>query len=98
MDGGISIADSHALFSRLDANLILTGKVFDYQDYLGLSGKAKVDFSALIIERRSREAVWTSRSFSEGDHGVFFFDWGKINTAHAMASEMVQSALETLVE
>ena len=98
MDGGISIADSHALFSRLDANLILTGKVFDYQDYLGLSGKAKVDFSALIIERRSREAVWTSRSFSEGDHGVFFFDWGKINTAHAMASEMVHSALETLVE
>ena len=98
MDGGISIADSHALFSRLDANLILTGKVFDYHDYLGLSGKAKVDFSALIIERRSREAVWTSRSFNEGDYGVFFFDWGKVNTAHAMASEMVQSALETLAE
>jgi hypothetical protein len=98
MDGGISIADSHALFSRLNANLILTGKVFDYQDSRGPTGKAKVDFSAQIIERRSREIVWTCESYNEGDHGVFFFDWGQVNTAHAMASEMVLSALETLVE
>jgi hypothetical protein len=33
-----------------------------------------------------------------GDEGVFFFDWGRINTAHKMASEMVASALETLAE
>lgn len=98
MDGGISIADSHALFSRLDANLILTGKVFDYQDSQGPTGKVKVDFSALIIERRSREIVWTCESHNEGDYGVFFFDWGKIHTAHRIASEMVASALETLAE
>jgi TolB-like protein len=98
MDDGISLADAHALFSKLNVDLILAGKIFDYQDYPGTSGKAKVDFSALAIERQSREVVWVCQSHNEGDYGVFFFDWGKINTAHTMASEMVASALETLVE
>jgi hypothetical protein len=57
-----------------------------------------VDFSALLIERKSQEVVWASESDNEGDDGVFFFDWGKVNTAHAMASEMVLSAVETIVE
>ena len=98
LDNGISLAGSRALFSRLDADLILTGKVFDYQDFEGSSGRAKVVFSALMIGRRGREVVWAGVSYNEGDYGVFFFDWGKITTAHVMASEMVQSALETLVE
>jgi len=98
MEGGISIADSQALFSKLGATLILTGKVFDYQDYPGPSGKAKVNFSALVIERWTREIVWACESYNEGDYGVFFFDWGEVNTAHAIATEMVVSALETLAE
>jgi hypothetical protein len=98
MDDGISFDDAHALFGKLNVDLILAGKIFDYQNSQGTSGTAKVDFSALAIERQSREVVWTSQSFNEGDYGVFLFDWGKINTAHVMASEMVQSALETLVE
>ena len=98
MDDGLSLADVHALFSKLNADLILAGKIFDYQDYQGTAGKAKVDFSAIAIERQSREVVWICQSHNEGDFGVFFFDWGKINTAHRMASEMVASALETLAE
>jgi hypothetical protein len=98
MNNGISLADSHALFRKLDADLILTGKVFDYQDYEGISGKAVVGFSALLIGRRGQEVVWSCKSHNEGDYGVLFFDWGRMNTAHVMASEMVVSALETLAE
>jgi len=98
MDDGISRGDASAIFSKSKADLILAGKIFDYQDYQGTSGKAKVDFSAIAIEKQSREVVWTCQSHNEGDYGVFFFDWGKINTAHTMASEMVASALETLAE
>ena len=98
MDDGISLDGADILFSRLGVDLVLGGKVFDYQDYQGAAGKPKVGFSTLLIEKKSREVVWSSDSYNEGDHGVFFFDWGKINTAHAMASEMVQSALETIVE
>jgi len=35
---------------------------------------------------------------NEGDEGVYSFDWGRINTAYEMASEMVSSALETIFE
>jgi len=98
MEDGISLADSRALFTTFNVDLIVAGKIFDYQDSQGISGTARVDFSALAIERRSREVVWVCQSHNQGDHGVFFFDWGKINTARAMAAEMVASALETLAE
>jgi len=98
MDDGLSLASADAIFGRLNADLILTGKIMDYQDYQGTSGKPKVDFSAQLIERKSREVVWSSKSYNEGDDGVFFFDMGRVNTAHAMASEMVSHVVDMIVE
>jgi TolB-like protein len=90
MQDGISLADADALFAGLNADLLISGRVMDYQDYQGAWGKPKVDFSSMVIERKSREVVWSSDSHNEGDDRVFFFDWGRVNTAHAMASQMVQ--------
>jgi TolB-like protein len=88
MDDGVSLANADAIFAILDADLILSGKVIDYQDYQGVWGKPKVDFSTVLIERKSREVVWGSNSYNEGDEGVFFFDRGRVNTAYRMASQM----------
>ena len=98
LEGGISLIEADSIFSRLHVDLILGGKVFNYQDKQGTSGTPKVEFSALLIDRKSREVVWSCRSYHEGDDGVFFFDWGQIETAYRMNSEMVLSALDTLVE
>ncbi len=98
MDDGLSLAYADLIFSKLNADLILTGKIMDYQDYQGPGGKPKVDFSAQMIERKSREVVWSSKSYNEGDDGVFFFDMGRVNTAHSMASEMVQHVVEMIAE
>jgi hypothetical protein len=98
MDGGISIIDADSIFSKLHVDLVLAGQVFNYQDKQGTTGTPKVEFSALLIERKSREVVWNCRSYHEGDDGVFFFDWGQVETAYRMASEMVLSALETITE
>jgi TolB-like protein len=89
MREGLSLTDANALFAMLDADLILTGQVFDYQDYQGIYGKPKVDFSVQLIEKRSRQVVWSSVSHNEGDDDVTLFDRGRVNTAHAMASRMV---------
>ena len=97
-DDGLSVAQAEILFTKLNVDLILSGIILDYQDYRGPAGKPKVDFSAMILERESREIVWACESEHEGDEGVFFFDWGKIHTAHRMASLMVNSALSTLFE
>lgn len=98
MDSGVSLADTDLIAHELDAGLILNGKVLEYQDYRGYGGVPKVDFSAQLIERSSREVVWSVKSRHQGDEGVFFFDWGRVNTAYAMASQMVQLAVEEMEE
>jgi len=121
MDDGLSLTNADLLFNDLDADLIITGNVMDYQDESGSSvaekdisefegesapayrnwggsGKTKVDFSVQVIERKSREIVWSSRSYNQGDDGVFFFGMGKQNTAHALASQMVQDVVEMMLQ
>jgi hypothetical protein len=98
MDQGVSLADADAIFGMLNVDLIVTGQVIDYQDYQGGFGKPKVDFTAEVIERKSREVVWSSSSYNEGDDGVFFFDWGRVNTAYGMAHQMVRSIGKMIVK
>jgi hypothetical protein len=98
MTDGISLADAGLISRLLEAGLILSGKVMDYQDFQGPSAKPKVDFAAEIFEEKSREVVWTVQSYNQGDDGVFFFDWGRVNTAYVMATQMVQLAVEDMVE
>jgi altronate dehydratase len=87
---GISLANADALFATLNADLILAANVMEYEDYQGVFGNPKVDFFVQLIEKKSRTVVWSSVSHNEGSDGVIFFDRGKVNTAHAMASQMTQ--------
>jgi hypothetical protein len=98
MGDGISLADADLISRLLEVDLILSGKVMDYQDFQGPLAKPKVDFSAEIFEKKSREVVWAALSYNRGDDDVFFFDWGRINTAYAMATQMVQLAVADMVE
>jgi hypothetical protein len=83
MPAGPSLAVSDVLASRttLSADLILSGQVFDYQ---GLRGVPKVDFSVQIFDGPARDVAWWSRSDARGDKNVYFFDFGRIHTAHGL--------------
>ncbi len=94
---GLSLSDADLLFDLLDVDLIVTGSVLDYQDKPGLTGEPKVDFSVVMIERNSREVVWSSKNYNQGNDGVLFFDFGRIRTANAMASRMVHAVVEEMV-
>jgi hypothetical protein len=96
MDDGISLSDAAAVFNRLNVDLIATGQVLDYQDYLGRGGAPRVGFSAEIIARGTRQVVWLTRSHHTGDEGVYFFDLGKTYTAHTLAAKMVDRAVGSL--
>jgi len=98
LEGGIALQDVDLVANSLEADFVMAGKVTDYQDYEGSGGKPKIDFSMQILERRSRRIVWSSQSHSEGDDGVFFFDRGKINTAHVMMNRMVQMIGRKILE
>ena len=98
MEEGVSLVNANIIFGLLDADLILSGKVLDYQDYQGASGTPKVNFSVILIERKNRLIVWSSESYNQGDDGVFFFDRGKVNAAYTMTSQMAQAIGKILVK
>jgi hypothetical protein len=98
MEDGISLAQAGTVFSALDADLILSGKVMDYRDYKSTWGRVNVDFSSQLIERKSRMVVWSSINHNDGEEGVYFFDWGKVNTAHGLTKRMIQSIGERILK
>ncbi|MCB2183888.1 MAG: hypothetical protein KQH63_17805 [Desulfobulbaceae bacterium] len=90
MPAGPSLAVADLITSQgsLAVDLVLSGKVFDYQN---ISTNPKVDFSMQVIEGQSREVVFGARTFSTGNKGVYFFDFGKVYTAHKLLEEMTGS-------
>jgi hypothetical protein len=96
MEGGLSLPQADILYAMLDVDLVLTGIVMEYQDFIGGYGNPKVEFSVRVFDMKTRQIVWTSSSYNEGDDGVFFFNLGKVNTAYGMASGMVRSVVERM--
>jgi hypothetical protein len=96
MEGGLSLPQADLLHDALGVDLVLTGIVMEYQDNIGGVGNPKVEFSARVFDMKTRQIVWSSASYNEGDDGVYFFNLGKINTAHGMASGMVRAAVRKM--
>jgi hypothetical protein len=96
MEGGLSLPQADLLHDALGVDLVLTGIVTEYQDNIGGVGNPKVEFSARVFDMKTRQIVWSSASYNEGDDGVYFFNLGKVNTAHGMASGMVRAAVRKM--
>jgi hypothetical protein len=97
MAAGPSLAVSDVLASPaiLGADLVLSGKVFDYQ---GESGASKVDFSVQIFDGPGRAVVWNSRSYATGLDRVYFFNVGRIASAHGLASRLAGQACDVFMQ
>ena len=97
MQAGPSLANVDLISSKDAAgvDLVFSGTVFDYQDSFGVP---KVNFSVKVIEADSRKTIWSSRSHNTGGDGVYFFDVGRVHTAHHLASEMAWGIFETLAK
>lgn len=92
MHEGISLSDVSLISNMLNSDLILSGRVLDYTDG-GLHG---LDFTVVVIDRLNKKMIWASKSYNEGNDGVFFFDRGRLNTAGALASEMTKAVAEKI--
>ena len=84
MEGGVSLETVRLLLGTLGADLVLAGEVLDYDD----AATPKVNFSVTVLDRGSGEALWQSISHNQGDDGVFFFDAGRVSTAHDLTCRM----------
>ena len=81
----LAVADVLASPTTIDADLVLSGQVFDFQ---GLQGTPKIDFSVQIFDGNAREVIWWSRSYATGDEGVYFFDVGRVHSVQILAKWM----------
>ncbi len=91
MTDGVSLPETDTVLNAVDADLILNGEVLAYRERPGPEGAPAGDLGVRFIERRSDRVVYSSYSHNSGDDGVFFFDVGRVNTAHAMAAEMASA-------
>lgn len=95
MPFGPSLAETDLITSDqlLGADLVFAGKVFDYQN---TSINPKVDYSMQVIEKTSRRVVFGTRTFNTGLDRVFFYDFGRVYTAHNLLREMAKVTVQLL--
>jgi len=89
---GVSLENSRLLAAALDVDLVLSGTVRELSD----AGTPRVDFSAALVEKGSKQVVWQSTSYSTGTDGVVLFDFGTIRTSHALACRMARKVVEEM--
>lgn len=95
MKDGASVSDADLIQTSVQADLIVTGKVLAYKDDVA-TFTPKVEFEVMVFEKKRKKTVWASWSCSQGDEGVFFFDWGRINTAGTLASKMATAVVRDI--
>ena len=96
MEEGLTLDTANIVLDTTRADLLLMGSVLDYQDYQGVFGTPRVDFTVQLVEKKSLQLVWSSKSYGHGDDGVFFFNLGRINTASKTASQMVDNVVKMM--
>ncbi|MBI5576036.1 MAG: hypothetical protein HY896_06690 [Deltaproteobacteria bacterium] len=98
MEGGLSIPQADLLREMLGVDLVMSGNVYEYDDYSGPGGNPKVNFTVRIYDTKTRQVVWSSISFNRGDDRVIFFNQGRVNTAYALASGMTRAVVERMMD
>lgn len=97
-EGGLSLSQADVLRADLGVDLVVTGRVLDYQEAGTAAVVPRVAFSVLGISTAKRQVVWTSSSHNRGNDRVFFFDAGLVRTAHQLTSEMVRSTVDRVTQ
>lgn len=98
MKDGISIPNIDLITISLGVDLLLNGEIFDYLDTVGYGSYPKIDFSMQMFERNTKKILWSSHSHNQGDDGVYFFEYGRIATASALADRMCRALVLKFVE
>jgi TolB-like protein len=93
MEGDVSLPQVEVLHGFLQADLVVTGTVTEFEEFAGRNGSPVVEFSVRVIDARTRQAVWSSISYNQGEDGVFFFGCGRVRSASALVSEMARGVV-----
>jgi hypothetical protein len=95
-DGGPSLPQVDALRALLDVDLVVSGRVTEYEDRGEAPRTPYAGFSARGIDTGTRQAVWSSFSYATGDDDVGLFGTGRIRSSIALTSRLVAGVVRSL--
>ncbi len=93
--GGVSLETARELLGALEADLVLSGTVLEYEDLGGRLGP-RVRFGAVLLDGHTGKVVWQSTSYSQGSDGTFLFDIGSVATGGELLCRMVAGVMRQL--
>jgi hypothetical protein len=93
MEGGVSIDSAVAVLGSLGADLVLSGFVRQLTEQAGL-GLPSVEFGVNVLDRQTRELVFSSTSSATGDSGVWAFGLGRVKSSNALVCRMAREVLD----
>jgi len=97
-DDGVSLAQVDAVRALLNVDLVVSGRVSEY-DPIGIdAGSPRVALTANAIDSRARRVIGSSFSFACGDDGLHLFGTGHVRSAVSLTSELVRGVVERLDE
>lgn len=95
-EDGVSLAQVDTVRALLDVDIVVSGRITQY-DPLGLSpGSPSSGFSARAIDARTRRVVWSSFSYAAGDDGLRWFDTRWVRSGVLLTSDLVRGVLVQL--
>jgi len=97
-EDGPSLPQGDALRALLELDLIVSGRVTDYEAMGSAPGSPFLGFSASAIDLGSRQVVWSSFSFGRGDDRIGMFGTARIRSSVTLLSGLVQGAVGALDE
>lgn len=95
-EDGPSLPQVDALHALLDVDLVVSGRVTNYEAMGSSPGTPLLGFSAWAIDASTRQAVWSAFSSGRGDDRLGAFGTARIRSSIILTSELVHGAVEAL--
>ncbi|MCK9419659.1 MAG: MBG domain-containing protein [Nitrospirae bacterium] len=92
MNDGIARADAESFFINQKMDLILMGKIIDYQE-----GNPDMEFEVQVYNRKSKSMAWSSWSYNRGNDAMLVFDWNRVSNVAELASQMVKTIIRDMM-
>ncbi|MFO0581397.1 MAG: hypothetical protein U0229_03915 [Anaeromyxobacter sp.] len=96
LQGGVNLEQARTLLGAMEADLIVAGEVFDYEDP-GTPAALRLSFTLSVLDGHTGAIVWQSTSHNRGDDGETLFKQGRLFTAHEVACRMVRKAIDGMM-
>jgi hypothetical protein len=91
MEDGVSLDQARIISGTLEADLVVAGYVFDYDD---VAGAPSSNFTVLVIDRKTGRVVWESTSFNRGADSGTLFDLNMVSTAPRLTCRMAREVID----